>query len=1262
MPKISQNKPEGKEILPESIESFDHVQLILASPQEIVSWSNGEVVKPETINYRTQRPERDGLFCEKIFGPVKNYECACGKYKSARYKGIICDRCGVEVTHASIRRRRMGHIELAVPCAHIWYVYGVPSRLALVLDISAVDLEKVVYFGGFIIKEVDEDLKKEALAQFDQEYKNYQKEWVKKSKTTKDKMAKKELEEKWVQIEKAYIRGKEELSSLKSKKVISEEEYHDFSAKYGQIIKVGIGAEAIKDLLEQIDLDQEIEILEKKLSKYPEGQRPKRQIYRLRIFRQMKKVNIRPEWMIQTILPIIPPDLRPMVQLDGGRFAASDLNDLYRRVISRNNRLKRLIKEGAPEVILRNEKRMLQEAVDALLDNSARGSKAAMTTSGRRALRSLSDMLRGKQGRFRQNLLGKRVDYSGRSVIVVGPELKIHQCGVPKTMALEIFRPFVTAQLLEKELANNIKHANQLIEQEIPEVWEVLGDIVKNYKVLLNRAPTLHRLGIQAFDPVLVEGKAVRIHPLVCEAYNADFDGDQMAVFLPLSKEAQIEAQGLMSSDFNLLKPASGRPIISPNRDIVWGLYYLTYLGKKAKVRKYFGSLNEAIVAFYKGTVNLQDKIKVQIALGENVETSCGRLIFNQILPKELGFVNQLIDKKAMSRLLAKAFELVGRERAIDLIDDLKSLGFSFATHFGVTISMTDILIPEAKTKILAEAEKQVAQIESEFDKGMITEEERHLMVVDIWLKTKADLEKQMLATYHELNPVYSMVLSGSRGNVAQLSQLSGMKGLVVSPSGEVIDLPVKANYREGLDVLEYFLSSHGARKGRTDTALRTSEAGYLTRRLVDVAQDLIVTEKDCQTDDGIILRKEEEPDFSFSMRGRIVAKTIKNKDGETIVKKGELISLEKAHKIAEILDEVLVYSPLTCKSPYGVCQKCYGEDLSRSDLVQLGSAVGIMAAQAIGEPGTQLTMRTFHIGGVAGEDITQGLPRVEQIFEARSPKNAAILAEEDGKIRVIEKEDRIELILEAHRKKKRTLHLPKSVKLRVKRGKKVKEKDILTEGKIKVRAPFSGKITEITKDTVTLESTEPARFEWEVSPLTEILVNDKDEVIQGQQLTEGNIDIRALARLRGEGAAQKHIILEVNSVYSSQGQDIHPKHFEIIARRMFSKAQILDPGDSNYIEGQIIDRAKSDFINEALKKRKKKPMMVAPLVLGITRVALSTESFLSAASFQETSTVLKDAALVGKVDFLKGVKENVIIGKLIPAGSGFEKKSKDKE
>ncbi|MCD6421790.1 DNA-directed RNA polymerase subunit beta', partial [bacterium] len=995
----------------------------------------------------------------------------------------------------------------------------------------------------------------------------------------------------------------------------------------------------------------------------PEGQRPRREVYRLKLLRQMDKAGIRPEWMVIKILPVIPPDLRPMVQLDGGRFAASDLNDLYRRVISRNNRLKRLIKEGAPEVILRNEKRMLQEAVDALLDNSARGAKAAMTASGRRPLRSLSDMLRGKQGRFRQNLLGKRVDYSGRSVIVIGPELKLHQCGIPKEMALEIFRPFVVSKLLEREIANNIKHANQLIEQQIPEVWEILGEIVKNYLVLLNRAPTLHRLGIQAFEPVLVEGKAIRIHPLICEAYNADFDGDQMAVFLPLSKKAQEEARKMMASVVNLLKPASGKPITTPNRDMVWGLYFLTYIDEKQEAKKYFGSEEEVLVAFYQGKLDVQEKIKVRLKEGEVIETSAGRVLLNQVLPKELRFFNEHIDKKMMSRLVSSAFSILGRKRTVKLLDDLKALGFYYATYFGATISMADIVVPEEKEKILREAEKEVKKVETQYAQGMITEEERHLMIVDIWSKAKNELEEAMLNAYDPLNPVYSMVISGSRGSVAQLSQLSGMKGLVVSPSGKIIDVPVKANYKEGLDVLEYFISSHGARKGRTDTALRTSESGYLTRRLVDVAQDIIIAEEDCGTKEGIVIRKEEEPDFAFALRGRVSLEEVKDKNGKVILQKGELISPEKAEELADKIEELKVRSPLTCQSPFGVCQKCYGEDLARGHEVELGTAIGIIAAQAIGEPGTQLTMRTFHVGGVLGEDITQGLPRVEQFFEARSPRTPAILAEESGKVRVVEKEDHIEIVLEAQRKKRRVIHLPEGVKLRVKEGQEVKEKEILAEGKVKITAPFSGRITALKGKKLILESDEPARFEWQVPPTTEVLVSDGDEVQKGDQLTEGDIDVKTLARLKGERFAQRYIINEINSVYVSQGQDIHPKHFEVIVRKMFSKAQVLDPGDSDFVEGQIVDRAKLEFVNRELKEKGKKPALTMPLVLGITKVALATDSFLSAASFQETSAVLRDAALIGKLDALRGIKENVIIGKLIPSGTGFiERMKRQKE
>jgi DNA-directed RNA polymerase subunit beta' len=1246
---IRKTKPQGKETLPESIESFDGVRISLAPKEEIMAWSNGEVTKPETINYRTQKPERDGLFDEKIFGPVKNYECACGKYKSIRYKGVICDRCGVEVTHSSVRRRRMGHIELAVPCAHIWYVHGVPSRMALILDITSGDLERVVYFGGFIIKELDEELRAKALAQLEEEYKTYSKDLEAKMKQAK-KEDRRAIEEKTTQVEKAFSRGKEELGGLALKKVISEDEYYDLSVKYGQIVKVGIGADAILNLLQNFDLETEINSLEKMLTKYPEGQRPKREMYRLRLLRQMKKAGVMPESMILRTLPVIPPDLRPLVQLDGGRFAASDLNDLYRRIISRNNRLNRLIKEGAPEVILRNEKRMLQEAVDALLDNSARGSKAAMTTSGRRALRSLADMLRGKQGRFRQNLLGKRVDYSGRSVIVVGPELKLNQCGIPKIMALEMFKPFVIAKLLDREIANNIKHANQLLDHEIPEVWEILAEVIQNYFVLLNRAPTLHRLGIQAFKPVLVEGKAIRIHPLVCEAYNADFDGDQMAVFLPLSKKAQQEAGKLMYSAVNLLKPSSGKPIATPVREMVWGIYHLTFLAdENAQPKHFFGSEDEVLTSFHTNKIDPQEKIKVKLDTGEVIETSAGRVIFNQILPKELKFVNQLLDKKGISRLINKAFNVLGKERTVALIDEIKDLGYAYATFFGSTISMEDIIVPTDKLEILAVAEKQLVDIEKEYNKGMITKEERHSMIVDIWSKARGVLEKSVLAAYKPLNSVYSMVLSGSRGSISQLSQLSGMKGLVVSPSGRIIDLPVKANYKEGLDVLEYFISSHGARKGRSDTALRTSGAGYLTRRLVDVAQDVIISEEDCGTEEGIVVKAEEESNFAFSIRGRVLVKDVK-KGNSVIAKSGDFITSDVAEKIAENVQEVEVFSPLTCKSKTGACQKCYGEDLARGELALPGTAVGIIAAQAIGEPGTQLTLRTFHIGGVVGADITQGLPRVEQIVEARSPKVPAVLAEEDGKIRVVEKDEVIEIVLEANRVKHRTMHLPKGVKPIVKKGDLVKEKDIISEGKIKVKAPFLGTIIEVNPSNVVIESKEPARYVYEVSPITEIMVSDKDEVKKGEQITGGNIDPKAIARLSGEQTAQRYMINEINSIYVSQGQEIHPKHFEVVISRMFAKGLVTHPGDSRLVEGQVADRLTLEETNTKLKANKKKEIIYEPLILGITQSSLSTDSFLSAASFQETSAILKDAALIGKLDKLKGIKENVIIGKLIPA------------
>jgi DNA-directed RNA polymerase subunit beta' len=1211
------------------IKDFNSLKIAVASPEEILSWSYGEVTKPETINYRTQKPERDGLFCEKIFGPTKDYQCYCGKYRKVRYKGVICDKCGVEVTKSVVRRDRMGHISLAVPIAHIWYVRGVPSVLSLVLDLSVKELEKVIYFGSFVVIEVNEEIKKNALEALKKEYEK----------------------EKKPELELSYQRAISEIKALKPKTIISDPKYHELSLKYGQIVKVGIGAEAIKTLLSRLNLDEEIENLTKRLRKASPVTK-KKILRKLRVFSDFKKAKIRPEWMILTVLPVIPPDLRPMVQLDGGRFAASDLNDLYRRVINRNNRLKRLIVQGAPEVICRNEKRMLQEAVDALIDNQAAKGKGVTVSSGRRKLRSLSDMLRGKQGRFRQNLLGKRVDYSGRSVIVVGPELSLSQCGLPKIMALELFKPFVISKLIKDGYVHNVKNAQRLIEKGEAFVWDILEEITKEHYVLLNRAPTLHRLGIQAFLPVLIEGKAISIHPLVCAPYNADFDGDQMAVHIPLSEQAKFEASQIMRSTFNLLKPSSGEPVITPSNDIILGCYYLTSTEKgQPGEGKVFASPDEAISAYDLGLISKRAEIKVKIN-GEVLQTTVGRIIFNKILPSEFGFFNTTFDKKAISQLVAKCFDLYGQEKTASLVDKIKDLGFQFAGDSGMTVSIKDVHIPSKKEEIIKEAEDNLTLIEKQYQRGLITDFERYQKAVEIWINTKAKIEKEMLGEFYKFNPIYLMVNSGSRGSITQLTQIAGMKGLVVNPAGEIIELPVKSNFKEGFSVFEYFISTHGARKGRSDTALRTSDAGYLTRRLVDVAQDVVVTSLDCKGD-GILITEEESKeidlDFKDRISGRFLAKDVAG------FSKGELITKEIAKKIVEKgVKQVWVRSPLNCQNEWGICQKCYGEDLAKGGIVKLGEAVGIIAAQAIGEPGTQLTMRTFHIGGIVGEDITQGLPRVEELFEARTPHVPAIISEIDGEVNIKEEKDKRVLWVTSSVYPSLTINI-QGYKPLIKNNDKVEPKQAIATAlnKKAKRAPFAG-VAQIEKDEIIIKATEPLSKTYYVPLWTPLKVEDGQHVTKGYTLTEGHLDVHKLLKLLGKEAAAKYIVKEVQNIYASQGQTINEKHIEIIVKQMFSMARVLDPGDSEYLPGQLVSYLKLIKENQEFKKKGKKEVNFEQIILGITRVSLKTDSFLSAASFQETTSVLIDAATKGVVDPLKGLKENVIIGKLIPAGTGF--------
>ena len=1229
------------------VEDFKSVKLKLASPEKILEWSCGEVVKPETINYRTQRPEKDGLFCEKIFGPTKDWECYCGKYKRIRYKGIVCDKCGVEVTKSIVRRERMGHIKLAVPIAHIWFLRGIPSSIGLTLNMSVQELEKVIYFASYLILEVNEEEKKVIGDRIEAEYKL-------KIKAGKSELTVPEINE----IKEARDVAKEKLRSIKKMRIISELDYRDLSMKYASVFKADIGSDAIRKALEKTNLKKTAVSLEKIIRELPASSaQRKKAMKRLRLIQGFIKADIKPEWMCLTMLPVIPPDLRPMVQLDGGRFATSDLNDLYRRVINRNNRLKKLIELGAPEVISRNEKRMLQEAVDALIDNSVRRGQATMSSTGKkRQLRSLADMLKGKQGRFRQNLLGKRVDYSARSVIVVGPTLKLDQCGLPKKMALELFKPFVMKELIDLGLAYNVRSAGKLIEQGITEVWDILEEVIKNKAVLLNRAPTLHRLGIQAFHPVLIEGKAIKIHPLVCKAFNADFDGDQMAVHLPLTANAQKEAVEIMLSSKNLLKPATGEPIVTPSQDMVLGCYYMTKLTDSMKGEgKIFGVFEDAIISYELGLVGLKAKIKLSVdALkqcknkagdswdekGKFIETSVGRIIFNCSLPKELSFINETMDSGALKALIAESLDKIGEEETVLLVDKIKEIGFTYATKSGLSWGMDDLKIPEAKKELFEVAEKRVDNIREQYEDGLLTNNERRIKSIEVWTEVKNKIAQIIPEIIGEEEPVAYMINSGARSNWAVIAQMSGMKGLVVNPSGETIELPIKSSFKEGFNVLEYFISTHGTRKGMADTALRTATAGYLTRRLVDVAQDVIVHESDCRDKRGVEVFADEHVDIgrtlSMRIRGRTTIDDIKHpKTGKVIVKAGEQIDKDNAVKIEKAnIKKVLLRSVVSCKAKRGVCQQCYGYDLGKNKLIEIGQAVGIVTAQAIGEPGTQLTMRTFKMGGVTGKDITQGLPRVEEIFEARVPKGKAVISEVDGKVEEIDKGLETVIIKIKFNPKDETESL--ETKTKTKKSSKSDEKD----------------------DNIK---------EYVIDKDTAILVNKGDLITAGQQLVEGHIDIHELFSLKGTEEVKKYITKEVQQVYTAQGEGIDDKHIEIIIKQMFSRVKVKDPGDTRLLIGDIVEKAQlieaNDEIEMENKKNKnvtdkiKKPAVVEQLLLGITKASLTTESFLSAASFQETARVLIGAATTGKKDKLRGLKENVIIGRLIPAGTGYRGK-----
>ncbi len=1258
---------------------FDSIRLKLASPEQIKVWSYGEVTKPETINYRTQKPEKDGLFDERIFGPTKDWECYCGKYKRIRYKGIICDKCGVEVTRAVVRRERFGHIKLAAPVSHIWFLRGVPSKIGLVLGLSVQELEKVIYFASFIVTDVDETKKQALLEQVTSEYKGKRKQIENEATRLAGEAAKRlvgaELEqeknslevlktERVAKLDHAFEIARRELKDLRVLQIMSESQYQDLSLKYGQVFSASIGAEAVVELLRRIDLSDEIKKLEV-LTVEAVPAKQKKIIRRLKLIRSLISVGLRPEWMVLSNLPVIPPDLRPMVQLDGGRFATSDLNDLYRRVINRNNRLKRLLELNAPEVICRNEKRMLQEAVDALLDNGARHGKTVTASTGqRRMLKSIADILKGKQGRFRQNLLGKRIDYSGRSVIVVGPKLELHQCGLPKRMALELFKPFVISKLIQRELVHNVRSANRFIESGKEEVWDILEEIVKGAHVLLNRAPTLHRLGIQAFQPVLIEGKAIHVHPLVCPAFNADFDGDQMAVHVPLTEEAKWEAANIMLSSVNLLKPATGEPVVAPAQDIVLGCYYLTHmknLAEGVKIKS-FSNANEAHLAYQTRKVTLQDEVEIRTD-GVRIKTCVGRLIFNEILPTDMRYINKTIDKKALKNVVADCLARHGVKETAKLLDKIKDLGFSYLTLSGISWGMADLPDVPERGKVYEAAELQVQAINEQFTDGLLTEDERRVKVIEIWAQVKekvTEMSKKLLPTY---GSVYSMIESGARGSWAQITQMMGMKGLVTNPAGETIELPVKGNFKEGFDVLEYFISTHGTRKGLTDTALRTANAGYLTRRLVDVSHDIVVVEKDCGDKEGIEITKLVSEDMGETLGSRTSGRYLLNdlKDpssGEVVIKKTELVTSEQAKIIDKLeLDAIKYRSPLTCKTQRGICQRCYGNDLGFNRLVEIGTAVGIIAAQSIGEPGTQLTMRTFHTGGVASaDDITQGLPRVEEVFEARPVKRSGLLAPADGKVEVYSqgRQKFIKLHFADNTVQKYPLNKLDEAKATVKVGQAVEAGDeLIRSGEEVVRAINAGHVQSVTIDAVEVLALAETSLEFAIPVGVSIWVKDKDLVTKGQQLTEGSLDLHEIYNLNGKEAVQRYILKEIQYIYSSQGQKLNDKHIELIIRQMFSRVVITDASDTELLAGEVVTTAQFEEANDIVREKKGKIATCHHLLLGITKASLSTDSFLSAASFQETARVLIDAAVTGKMDNLRGLKENVIIGRLIPAGTG---------
>jgi len=1263
-----------------TLDNLAGISIGLASKEHIRSLSYGEVLISETINYRTQRPERAGLFCEQIFGPRKNFECACGKYKRIRYKGIVCERCGVEVTTSQVRRQRTGHIELAAPVAHIWYLKSVPSRIGLLLDISVKKLEQVVYFASYVITDVYEEKKEESLKELDVAYKTskveLQKHIQQDINEAKLQLEAKEISRKFFNeteatltaqldhLDEEYNRMKDLLKSLKESTVIGEFDYRIMYDKFPHVFKGGTGAEHIKTLLQRIDIKKFISDHQKELKSAPKSKQ-KKILQKLKLASSLFKSNQKPEHFILDALQILPPDLRPMIQLDGGRYASSDLNDLYRRVINRNNRLRKLVELGAPEVILKNEKRMLQEAVDMLISGDVRSNRPGYTSATKKKLKSLADVLKGKQGRFRQNLLGKRVDYSGRSVIVVGPKLKMNECGLPKTLALILFRPFVIGKLIEQEMAYNVKHAEKIIEEKGKEVWDALDNVIEGKHVLLNRAPTLHRLGIQAFKPVLIEGKAIQLHPLCCTAFNADFDGDQMAVHLPLTEEAQREARELMITSKNMLNPSNGEPIVMPEKDMILGCYYLTRLAP-GEATLAFSSGEDATHAYDNKAITLHTPIKLRIN-GEIITTTYGRFLFNEIIPKELGYVNDTLSKSVLKKLLARSFLIFGSEETAFFSNEIKNIGFKYATISGLTISKDDMIIPDTKHTFIKDGEEKIKEIQKRFWNGFLTEKERYEQSVKVWSKVKGEIEKVMKPFFKAENPIYNMIDSGARGNWGNLTQLCGMKGLVASPSGKTIELPIKSNLKEGFSTLEYFIATHGGRKGKADTALKTAQSGYLTRRLVDAAQNILIRSDDCGTHHyEEIVKATSKTIFGESFEERIYAKFLA-KDamvGKTVIAPaGTVISKELIKTFTEAnVESVCVRSILTCETEEGVCQKCYGLDLAHNDLAEFGTPIGIIAAQSIGEPVTQLTMRTFHSGGVAtvGGDITTGLTRVEELFEARNPKYESAISELVGEVALIQHEGKnVVVTIQAHELATKDYYVPDdSYVIQVKKGDKITEKQILAkskESKVKVNAEQCGVVIKIENGVISIRDEEPQTREYMVESGRNLLVQEGDSVQIGDKLTEGHINIHHLMEIAGVLKTQLYIVGEIKGIYSSQGQTVNSKHIELIIRQMFSKVKITNAGDSSFFPGDIVDIIKFKKENDVMSASEQKQAIGTQLLLGLTKISLFTDSWLSAASFQETVRVLVDASTARKIDKLEGLKENVIIGRLIPTLSYFE-------